>query len=191
MATLSNSQSPRPAKSGRFLLRMPAALHATLHGAARSAGLSLNEYCVRRLASGGSRHPEAAALVNQAVAVAGDHLRAVVLHGSVVRGEAAAGSDLDVLVVVDRGFRLDRGLYKAWDAGSPAPADQRPVDPHFVHSPNEDSMSGLWAEAAIAGEVLFDLDGGTSAHLARTRREIAEGRLCRRVVHGQPYWTAA
>ncbi|MXX75953.1 MAG: toxin-antitoxin system HicB family antitoxin [Holophagales bacterium] len=191
MATLSNSQSSQPAKSGRFLLRMPAALHATLHGAARSAGLSLNEYCVRRLASGGSRHPEAAALVNQAVAVAGDRLRAVVLHGSVVRGEAAAGSDLDVLVVVDRGVRLNRGLYKAWDAGSPASPGQRPVDPHFVHSPAEDSMSGLWAEAAIAGEVLFDHDGGTSAHLARMRREIAEGRLCRRIVHGQPYWTAA
>ncbi len=130
-------------------------------------------------------------LVTRAVAVAGDRLRAVVLHGSVVRGEATADSDLDVLVVVDGGVRLDRDLYKAWEAESPAPADQRPVDAHFVHSPGEDSMSGLWAEAAIAGEVLFDVDGETSAHLARARHEIAEGRLCRRVVHGQPYWTAA
>jgi len=170
---------------------MPPALHAALDGAARAADLSLNEYCVRRLASAGCRNPEAAVFVARAAAVVADQLRAVMLHGSMVRGEATARSDIDLLVVVDRGLRLDRDLYRAWDAVDPVSTGERPVDPHFVHLPEDTGLSGLWAEVAIAGEVLFDLDGETSAHLVRARRAIAEGSLCRRVVHGQPYWTAA
>ena len=37
------------AKSGRFALRMSPALHAALDSAARTAGLSLNAYCVQQL----------------------------------------------------------------------------------------------------------------------------------------------
>lgn len=65
------------------------------------------------------------------------------------------------------------------------------VDAHFVHPPADDALSGLWAEAALDGVVLFERGGHLSAHLVRVRRAIAEGRLVRRVVHGQPYWTEA
>ena len=67
----------------------------------------------------------------------------------------------------------------------------RPVDPHFVHPPDEKVASGLWGEVAVDGIVLFERNWRLSAHLARVRRAIAEGKLVRRLVHGQPYWTEA
>ncbi len=176
-------------KSGRFVLRMPPGLHAALESAARAAGVSLNEYCVRRLAAAGSGpgDGDAAALVSHAAAVAGDALTGVLLHGSWARGEATPTSDVDALVVVEPRVALRRALYRAWDE-HPVRWRGRRVDPHFVHPPGA-GISGLWAEAAVDGQVLFDRDGRLPALLARVRRAIAEGRLVRRTVHGQPYWT--
>ncbi len=169
---------------------MPRSLHTALDGAARTAGLSLNEYCVRRLASAGNVDGDAATLLARASSVAGDSLKAALLHGSWARGEATVASDVDALIVVDRTVQLDRALYRRWDA-EPIAWKGRPVDAHFVHLPEEETLSGLWAEAAIDGQVLFDRDGSVSEHLHRVRRAIAEGRLLRRVAHGQPYWTQA
>lgn len=183
----------RSPKSGRFLLRVPPPVHALLEAAARDAGLSLNEYCVRRLAAGGSGagvDDDAAEVVTRAAAVAGSALIAVVLHGSLARDEATSASDADILVVVESRLALRRGLYRAWDADPVRWRDRR-VDAHFVHPPGNDALSGLWAEAALDGVVLFERGRQVSAHLARVRRAMADGRLVRRVVHGQPYWTAA
>lgn len=180
-----------PPKSGRFVLRMPPALHARLQDAARECGLSLNAYCVRRLAAAGpgvAGDEEVASLVARARAVAGDALAAVVLHGSWARGEASPGSDVDALIVVDSRLALSRSLYRAWDAEPVTWRDHR-VDPHFVHPVGEGRFSGLWAEMALDGIVLFEREWNVSAYLARVRRAIAAGRLVRRVVHGQPYWT--
>ncbi len=177
------------ASSGRLLLRMPPELHAGLDSAARAAGLSFNEFCVRRLAATDWRRGFSASLVLSALALLQDDLRAVVLHGSQARGEAASESDIDVLVVIRGSVPLGRRLYRDWDAGHDAGSGEPRVDPHFVHVPEGDHISGLWAEAAIAGEVLFDRDGRTTAHLVRARQAIADGVLRRRVVHGQPYWT--
>ena len=167
---------------------MPPGLHAALEGAARAAGVSLNEYCVRRLAAagGGQGDGDAAALVSRAAAVAGDGLTGVLLHGSWARGEATPTSDVDALLVVEPRVELCRALYRAWDE-HPVRWRGRRVDPHFVHPPGA-ALSGLWAEAAIDGQVLFDRDGGLAADLARVRRAIADGRLARRIVHGRPYW---
>ena len=187
---ISADESP---KSGRFVLWMPPALHAALQGAAREAGLSLNAYCVRRLAAAG---PSAAgdenveALVSCARAVAGDALSAVVLHGSWVRGEATPVSDVDALIVVEPRVTLRRALYRAWDA-QPVTWRGRRVDPHFVHAAADGTFSGLWAEAALDGLVLFEREWKLSAYLAQVRRAIAAGRFVRRVVHGQPYWMEA
>ena len=176
-------------KSGRFVLRMPPGLHAALERAARAAGVSLNEYCVRRLAAAGSGEGDgdAAALVAHAAATAGDGLIGVLLHGSWARGEATPTSDVDALLVVEPRTALRRALYRAWDE-HPVRWRGRRVDPHFVHPPRPE-LSGLWAEAAVDGRVLFDRDGRLAADLARVRRVIAAGRLLRRTVHGQPYWT--
>ena len=178
-------------KSGRFVLRMEPALHAVLQDAARASGLSLNTYCVRQLeaaALGVASDTEATSLVAHARAVAGDALSAIVLHGSWVRGEATQDSDVDVLIVVDRSLMLSLDLYRAWDAQAMAWRGRR-VDAHFVYLGSGREPSGLWAELAVDGIVLFERDWELSAHLARIRRTIAAGRLVRRVVHGQPYWT--
>lgn len=50
---------------------------------------------------------------------------------------------------------------------------------------------GVWAEAAIDGVVLFERSLEVSRRLAGVRREIADGRIRRRTVHGQPYWVEA
>lgn len=169
---------------------MAPSLHATLGEAARTAGLSLNEYCIRRLATAGPCHDDAVELISRAVTAAREGLVAIVLHGSWARGDATAESDVDVLIVVDSSVRLSRALYRVWDA-EPVSWDGRPVDAHFVPTPDDDALSGLWAEVAINGRVLFDRDGRVPAHLVRVRRAIAEGRIIRRVVHGQPYWAEA
>jgi len=177
--------------SGRFVLRLPAALHSALQAASRDAGLSLNEYCSRRLAGSGpalSVEVSAVALVSRAAELAGEALLAVVIYGSWARGDSTATSDVDALVVVDAALPLTRALYRAWDE-APVGWQGRTVDPHFVHLPLGPFNAGVWGEVAIDGNVLFERGTRLSAHLAAVRRAIAEGRLVRRLAHGQPYWT--
>jgi predicted nucleotidyltransferase len=189
--TLASMKSRIGGSSGRFVLRLPPALHSALQAAARAGGLSLNEYCVRRLAAGATglaTDPGAATLVAHASAIAADALVGVVLHGSWTRGEATAASDVDVLIVVDARISLGRALYHAWDE-QPAAWQDRPVDASFAHLPHEPVTGGLWPEIAVNGLVLFERNWEISAQLVRIRQAIADGRLVRRVAHGQPYWT--
>ena len=180
--------------SGRFLLRIDPQLHATLRRAARAAGLSLNEYCQRSLAAPAASQATvspAATVVRRAAALLGERLVGVVVYGSYARGEAEASSDTDVLIVVDRSVRLTRALYRRWDE-DPVSWEGRPIDPHFAHCPEAyDRPSGLWAELAIDGIVIFERDFALSRVLVRIRRDIFAKGMSRRVVHGQPYWTAA
>jgi hypothetical protein len=178
--------------SGRFLLRLDPALHAALKAAARGVGLSLNDYCARKLAlpldaaalAGGGHE-----VVRRAVALYGSSLAGVVVFGSWARGEAAAGSDVDVLVALERGLPLTRSLYAAWDA-TPATWDGRPVEIHLAHLPERgEPATGIWGEVALDGLVIFERSHRVSAYLADVRREIAQGRFVRNVVQGQPYWT--
>jgi predicted nucleotidyltransferase len=188
---MTSRRRPAPA-SGRFLLRVPPRLHATLQEAARVAGLSLNEYCVRRLASPGSGlalEEGAGTLVSRAADIAGPALIGVILYGSWMRGDATAASDVDALIVVDPNLTLSRELYRAWDA-APVTWGMAVVDPHFAHLPGDDP-SGLWGEVALDGVVLFERGLQVSSLLVRVRSDIAAGRLIRRVAHGQPYWTVA
>jgi predicted nucleotidyltransferase len=183
----------RQSGSGRFVLRLPPSLHAALRASARDAGVSLNEYCVRRLAGGGPGVPagdSAVSLVARAAEVVGDALVAVIAYGSWARADAGPASDVDVLIVVEPTVALTRSLYRVWDE-HPVEWQGRRVDPHFVHVPGDKIGGGVWGEAAIDGVLLFERGGRTSAHLARVRRAIADGRLVRRLTHGQPYWTEA
>jgi hypothetical protein len=176
----------------RVLLRLPADLHRALGRAAASAGLSFNEFCVRRLAApaSGDRSGARAAVVNRTHAMFGDRLLGVVALGSWTRGEAAAGSDLDILVVIDSSVALTRDLYRTWDA-APLQAEGRAVDPHFIHLPASGTPGAAWCEAAIDGIVWYDPHGHVASRLAAVRRAIAEGRLVRAFTHGQPYWRGA
>ncbi len=183
-------RAPAPSVSGRFLLRLPPGLHAALRHAARDQGASLNDYCARKLAAplGDVTRDGGAEVVAGAAEVAGDHLVGVVAFGSWARGEASDRSDVDVLVVVDEALRLSRRLYAEWDE-RPVTIDGRAVDPHFVHLPPLlGPVAGIWAEVAIDGLVLFERHLAISKRLTGVRRLVADGRLARRVVHGQPYW---
>jgi len=175
--------------SGRFVLRIDPGLHATLRKAARAAGTSLNEYCARKLSFPASM-PTGPAIeaVTRATAVVGDALLGVVAFGSWARREMGKKSDVDLLVIVESGQEIDRELYRSWDK-APLYWDGHLLEPHFVHLPESGSrLSGLWAEVAVDGVVLFDRGMKVSKQLVEFRREIASGRIHRRRSHGQSYW---
>jgi predicted nucleotidyltransferase len=157
--------------------------------------VSLNEYCARKLAApAGSLVAlgDATAAVSRAAAVFGEDLVAVAAFGSWARGEPAAGSDVDLLVVLEPRVELTRDLYRRWDAQAPLAWAGRPVDAHFVQLPGPGAAgAGVWGEVAVDGVVLFERDLRLSALLVGIRRDIAAGRIARRMVHGQPYWTVA
>jgi predicted nucleotidyltransferase len=174
------------------VLRIPPEQHAALRRAARDAGLSLNEYCAEKLATPGDPPGgPSQATVRRALAVFGDHLVGVVAYGSWARGEMVETSDVDLLVVLDRSLPVTRDLYRAWDA-APLRWNDHPVEPHFVHVPDERArVSGTWAEAATDGIVLFERGLELSRLLVRIRGRILSRHLERREVQGQPYWVEA
>lgn len=186
-----SSANPTSRPSGRFLLRLNPELHAQLKASARDLGLSLNDYCARKLAcptDASALADDGAAVVQRAIELHGPRLAGVVVFGSWARGEAADGSDVDLLVVLDRELPLTRSLYAPWDAG-PSTWDGRPVEVHLAHLPEPGQPpSSIWAEVALDGLVVFERGRQISARLAAMRREIAAGRVVRRVSQGQPYW---
>ena len=192
MGVMSDTADVAGSPSGRFLLRLPPALHAELRGAARRSGVSLNEYCVRALAAPGMDPAgPGAAIAARAVAHFGPDLVGVLLFGSWARGEATATSDIDALVVVEASRPITRALYHEWDRTA-LEHDGHPIEVHLVGMPTLEGAPGtLWLEAALDGVVALDRDGRIARHLGRVRRDIAAGGRIRRRVHGQPYWTAA
>jgi hypothetical protein len=186
--TIPKYHFPRSA-SGRFVLRINPGLHAALRNSARAAGLSLNEFCARKLAFPGAMlSGPALDAVARATQVVGDALLAVVAFGSWARREMSESSDVDLLVVLEREWKIDRSLYRSWDE-SPLLWNGHPVEPHFVYLPEPGQrLSGLWAEVAVEGLVLFDRDLVVSRRLADFRGEIAAGRVRRGHAHGQSYW---
>ncbi len=185
---------PRPRASGRFLLRLDSGLHELLRRTAAEAGLSLNDLCVRKLAAPGAPFDAsavAADIVRRAAAQLGDALVGLALYGSFVRGGATPASDVDLLLVVDSGLPLTRELYRRWDEETLL-WDGHEVEVHFAHLPSQDSgFGGFWAELALDGVVLFERDLLLSRALIAVRREILAGRIERRAVSGQRYWTEA
>jgi predicted nucleotidyltransferase len=112
----------------------------------------------------------------------------IAAFGSWARRQAAAGSDVDLLIVVDGSVALTRELYRAWDE-EPVSWEGLAVEPHFVHLPEENRVAaGLWAEVALDGIVLFERGLEISMRLTKVRRDIVAGRIVRKVSHGQPYW---
>lgn len=180
------------AASGRFVLRLPPALHASLRAEAERSGLSLNEYCLRALAAPGPDPAgPGAAVAARALERFGDDVVGVVLFGSWVRGEATAASDIDALVVLEPRCAVTRALYRDWDE-APLRHQGHEVEVHFVSMPGPDDAPGpIWLEVALDGAVVSDRDGRLARHMAGLRRAIANGDVTRRHAHGQPYWTVA
>ena len=174
------------------MLRLDSGLHGALRAAARAQGVSLNEYCARKLAAplGDLQAFEGASeAIRRAAALLGESLVAVVVFGSWARGDVTATSDVDLLIVAGDDVPLTRDLYRRWDE-TPLDWGQHVVEPHFVRTPaTGQSPSGFWAEIAVDGIVLYQRDAHISNWLAVVRRQLAEGRLQRRTVQGQAYWT--
>jgi hypothetical protein len=183
------SRDRKATASGRFVLRIDAALHAALRRAADQEGLSLNEYCARKLALPGQRvSGPTSGLVERAATMAGGALLGVVAFGSWARGNLVDSSDIDILIVLDESVPIHRRLYEQWDEGPMRWGDHL-IEPHFVHLPHEEkNLSGVWAEVAVEGIVLFERELIVSRQLVRIRQQIASGSIVRRVVHGQNYW---
>ncbi len=191
---MGTSLTPSARRVARVLLRLPTDLHRSLAKAALDAGLSFNELCVRRLRAPSDAQGLSVVrshVVSRARAAFGEHLEGVLVLGSWARGEAAATSDIDVLIVIDSTMALTRDLYRAWDV-EPLTYEGRLIDAHFAHpSTAGASPTAVWCEAAIDGIIWHDRDGAIAIRLGEVRRAIAEGRVVRAFVHGQPYWKGA
>jgi len=179
-----------PDASGRFLLRIDPNLHASLRAEAAARNESLNELCARTLAEH-AFDPVAGAfgpVVRRALGLFEGALVGIIAIGSWARGEAADGSDVDVLVVVAPGIAVTRALYRRWDAQS-VTCDGRAVDPHFIVLPDPAApVTGVWAEAARDGIVVFERAHAVSRYLGHVRRQELSGVRRRSTAHGQPYW---
>lgn len=191
---MTSGSSKAGSRVARVLLRLPVDLHRTLVKAAAELDLSFNEFCVRRLRAPSDAHGLSVVrslVVSRARAVFGDRLLGVLVLGSWARGEAAATSDIDVLIVIDSGTALTRDLYRAWDR-DPLSFEGRVVDAHFAHpSVARTAPSAVWCEAAVDGVVWYDRTGAIAIRLGEVRRAIAEGHVIRAFAHGQPYWKGA
>jgi predicted nucleotidyltransferase len=180
------------AASGRFLLRIDPGLHTRLRAAAQGTGLSLNDYCARRLAvpmtdAGGP----GAAVAARAASQFGEALVGVIVYGSWARDELAGESDVDVLLVVDDTVTITRDLYRTWDENALS-WYSRELDVHFAHPPmSVEEAGGMWLEVAMDGAVLYDRDLRLSRTLGALRSLIASGRIARHHIHGQSYWVKA
>lgn len=180
-----NDSSP----SGRFVLRLPPSLHAQLRSEAKDVGISLNELCVKKLGAVPLDVPDAISdLVARAKEAFGKNLHGVIVYESWARGDATVSSDIDVMVALDPRVPLNMQLYEAWGEQEWR-VDTHVLDVHFAHIPDgEELPSGLWAEIALDGRVVYESELVVTRTLATVRRRIAAGDLVRRSSHGQPYW---
>lgn len=168
--------------SGKFVLRVDPALHHRLREEADEHGLSLNEWIIRALTRG--RVPPAHPLINELKRIFGGHLLGVIQFGSVVRGEMRESSDIDLLIVLEQSREVDRSLYQTWDREVRDPL----LSPQFSHLPKGDNYSSLWLEVAIEGVILYDPTNKLESTLREIRSAVADGRFCRKLSHGHPYW---
>jgi predicted nucleotidyltransferase len=175
--------------SGRFVLRIDPDLHAVLRQGAKDAGISLNEFCARKLAVPSTDLPVGIqAAVRRAVDVLGSDIRGVVAFGSWARDDTVESSDIDLLIVASPERAIDRSLYRVWDQ-RPVEWAGRTIEPHFVHLPVEGvRVTGLWAEVALDGIVILDVDLSLSRRMSEIRTRIASGEMIRRWKDGYPYW---
>lgn len=183
----SRSEAEKP--SGRFVLRLDPRLHARLRVEAEALGTSLNEHCSRILAAPGSAGVlPAGEVVQRADTQFGTALEGVLVYGSWARDRLVDSSDIDLLVVLASEVPISRQLYRKWDA-EPVMWEHRDVEVHFAHLPAvDDPISGLWAEVALDGIVLYDFGLTVTRRLGEIRRRIAAGEIERREVNGEPYW---
>ena len=173
--------------SGNFMLRLGRKTHEQLKRTANAQKISLNELCRRRLAVGGGWEGVGENLISAMGELQdsfSDKLEGIAVFGSWARGDQTDTSDIDVLVVLKAETSLTRCLYRQVDVASAAN-----LEVHLVTMPSISSRaSGLWAEVAMDGIVLVDQSFNIHRYLSRIRRQVMQGKLVAKRVHGQNYW---
>ena len=174
-------------KESRILLRLTKPLHDAVKARAAREGLSVNSL-LGRIISQGIAHPLADGITESIIQRArheyGNQVIGLLLFGSQARGDQHERSDTDLLLVVSEELRIERSMYRAWDALLP-----ECISLHIGHLPHTPSDAGsLWLECALDARILFDPTGAIKNTLSAVRDFITSGAVVRRVTHGQGYW---
>ena len=186
-------------KMHRFLVRLPAPLFVGLKRRAGEARRSINAILTELLESSikgdepGLRQTPvpklypALKLIQHSL---GAELIGIVLFGSVARGQASASSDIDVLIVLDSAFRIERDLYEElYTAIREAGVGAASLSLHIVNLPKDVStVDGFLLEITLEGIVLFEKDFLISRFFMQLREMIVAGSFVRESLHGHPYW---
>ncbi|OQA59083.1 MAG: Nucleotidyltransferase domain protein [bacterium ADurb.Bin270] len=172
-------------------------MHESLSAMARSKKLSLNQLCVSLLADGLKakvQDPEPAffedlrALSLQLKKHFGPTLCGTALFGSYATGDATSASDIDLLIVLNRGTPIERSLYKWWD-DNVIWYEGATLNPHFVNIPDDaERAGGLWLEVATAGRILYESGSALTDLFKKIKELIDEGRVRRYTSNGHSYW---
>jgi hypothetical protein len=175
--------------SGKLLLRISELRHLMLQSEARDLGISVSELCRCRVESPSAMETlpaEIATAIQAAQAAVASSMLGIVLFGSYARGSHTDASDIDLLIILDPEVKINRTLYRSWQ--NHAQGVER-CEPHFVSLPDpEKKLTGLWAEIAIDGQILWERNNQIQYLLVKIRRAIIEGKLVSKKVHGQTYW---
>lgn len=171
----------------RILLRLSPNLHEQAKERARAARVSLNTFLERCVAQGlaDSVPEDAVGVIIQAAQKAyGGGFLGLLLFGSQARGDVHDASDTDLLLVVRDTIRIERAMYRTWDALLP-----EGISLHIAHVPSDLSNPGsLWLECALDARILFDPAGLLGKTLHTVKELILSGAFTRRTTHGQGYW---
>ena len=173
----------------RILLRLPPALHQVVKAKAQERNTSVNSVLVQAiqdgLSSGGIEGSESR-IIEMAKSQFGSSFVGLLLYGSKARGDAYDTSDTDILLVVDQSVRIERELYRQWDATLPTD-----ISINISHLPPTAREAGsLWLECALDARILFDQTGILRKRLDEIKELILSGTFVRRTTHGQGYWIA-
>ena len=178
--------------TNKFLLRIPNADHAALVTQAKNKNTSINQLILDKLQAAHGPTPLAEfSELQHVTSVFGSTLQGIFLFGSRARGESHQESDVDLLLLMEDNFKLDRGVYTKWDLHF---AKRCPgVSPHFVVSSGDLARlasSSIWREVALDGILLWQKDFRASRLMSQLRRLLLAGggAELRKTTHGHPYW---
>ena len=115
-----------------------------------------------------------------------DNFIGLLLFGSQARGDAHDTSDTDLLLVVSGAVKIDRSLYRLWDARLP-----ENISIQIAHLPSVPREAGsLWLECAMDARILYDPSGRIANFLEQAKQYITSGNVVRCTTHGQGFWVA-
>lgn len=177
--------------SGKFLVRLDPALHKQLSHEAEDCHVSLNEICIRKLAApvfiSTFASPFASAIL-LARKIFGKALIGIVIFGSYARGQTRESSDIDLMIILQPGFKYSRDHLRQWDDEGLVVASHTVSAAIVYLCKNEIPQNVLWLESAIEGIILLDTDQIVQRRLFHLRELIASGLVIKKISHGQSYW---